>query len=379
MKKGPVPFPSSSQGFAGGNESHYGMHMKKILITGGCGFIGSNLALALRHDGKSVVCFDNLSRRGSELLCKRVQANGCRFIKGDIRRKQDLAALKGKYDLMIECSAEPSVLAGSKGADAWFMVENNLIGSLNCFEFCRERQIPIIFLSTSRVYPYDAINRCLYRELPTRYELGRAMKGISKKGVGINFPLGGYRSLYGATKFASEHILREYSYQYDLPAIINRCGVIAGPWQLGKVDQGVFTYWMASHYYKRALRYIGFGGKGKQVRDLLHIDDLISLVRKQMRRIGDYRGEVFNAGGGRFSNLSLLETTKLCQEITGNKVPIGREPGNRPADVIWFITGSDPTEKEFNWKPKKGAKETLADIYSWIRVHHKEFKSILIG
>lgn len=355
------------------------MRMKKILITGGCGFIGSNLAVALRRAGCLVVCFDNLSRRGSELLCERVQAKGCRFIKGDIRNKEDLARLGKKFDLMIECSAEPSVLAGSKGSDAWFMVENNLVGSVNCFEFCRKNRLPVIFLSTSRVYPYSAINNLKFRELAARYEYAGKAGGISERGVSVSFPLDGYRSLYGATKLASEYILQEYSRQYDIPSIINRLGVIAGPWQLGKVDQGVFTYWMASHYFKKDLQYIGFGGKGKQVRDLLHIDDLTALIIKQMRRIKNYRGKVFNAGGGRFSSLSLLETTELCRKITGNKVRIGRCLDDRPADVMWFITDNGITENEFNWKPLKKPVEILSDIHHWLDKNSKTFKRVLRG
>lgn len=349
----------------------------KILITGGCGFIGSNLAVALKQDGHSVTCFDNLSRRGSEILRDRIREFGCRFVKGDIRKKADLARLKGGFDLMIECSAEPSVLVGSKGSDAWFMIENNLIGSVNCFEFCRERSVPVIFLSTSRVYPYNAINNRAFRGLSTRYEYAGRSGGISRKGVSTDFPLSGYRSLYGATKLASEFILQEYSYQYGIPAIINRCGVIAGPWQLGKVDQGVFTYWMANHYFKKPLRYIGFGGKGKQVRDLLHVDDFVALVKKQIKRIKKYKGDVFNVGGSRFSSLSLSETTALCRKITGNSVPMGQDLRNRPADVIWFITDNGITEKEFGWKPKKKPEEILTDIHSWLRGHDKEFKGIL--
>jgi CDP-paratose 2-epimerase len=351
----------------------------KILITGGCGFIGSNLAAALKEDGHSITCFDNLSRRGSEILRERIREYGCRFVKGDIRNKKDLARLAGNFDLMIECSAEPSVLVGSKGRDAWFMVENNLVGSVNCFEFCRENSVPVIFLSTSRVYPYNAINSSKFRELPKRYEYAGKSDGISKKGVSTNLPLKGYRSLYGATKLASEFILQEYSYQYGIPAIINRCGVVAGPWQLGKADQGVFTYWMASHYFKKPLRYIGFGGKGKQVRDLVHIDDLAALIRKQIKCIKKYKGDVFNVGGSRFSSLSLAETTELCRMITGNIIPVGRDLRDRPADVRWFITDNGTTEREFGWRPRKRPEVILTDIYCWLLEHGGKFKKTLVG
>ncbi len=107
-----------------------------------------------------------------------------------------------------------------------------------------------------------------------------------------------------------------------MPAVIDRCGVIAGPWQMGKVDQGVFTHWMLAHHFGNPLSYIGFGGKGKQVRDLLHVEDLVDLVERQLLAPAEWDGRTVNVGGGRECSLSLLETTAICRELTGNEVPI---------------------------------------------------------
>jgi CDP-paratose 2-epimerase len=257
------------------------------------------------------------------------------------------------------------------------MINNNLMGSINCFEFCRKRNIPIIFLSTSRVYPYDKINDLEFLEKETRFEYNDSQRGVSRKGISKGFTLDGFRSLYGATKLSSEFILREYSRNYSLPSIINRCGVIAGPWQLGKVDQGVFTFWIANHYFKKDLRYIGFGGKGKQVRDLLHIDDLIKLIQKQINVIQNYRGEIFNVGGSTYSSLSLLETTELCGKITGNKIDVSPDFQDRPGDVIWFITDNEQTEEVFNWKPTKKPEEILKDIFVWLNSNEKLFTKLM--
>ncbi len=341
--------------------------MATILITGGCGFIGSNLAMAFRAQGDRVIAFDNLSRSGSEILRDRIQTAGVEFVQGDIRNPEDLDALVGPIDRMIECSAEPSVLVGMNGEDASFMVQNNLVGSLHCFEYARKHEIPVIFLSTSRVYPYDGLNAQPYSEAPTRMVPDGTSTGFGPEGVGIDFPLSGPRSLYGATKLASEIMLQEYSHQYQLPAIINRCGVVAGPWQLGKQDQGVFTHWLVSHELKRPLSYIGFGGHGKQVRDLLHIDDLVELILMQSRQIADFRGEIFPAGGSTFSNLSLLETTDLCRKITGNEIPMGAVAETRPADVIWFVTNNQPTTDRFGWHPTRTAETILRDIHGWLK------------
>jgi CDP-paratose 2-epimerase len=277
---------------------------------------------------------------------------------------------------MIECSAEPSVLAGSKGSDAYYLVNNNLMGAINCFEFCRVSQLPIIFLSTSRVYPYDKLDALTYREEETRFEIEEQQEYVSRHGVSVDFPLNGTRSLYGATKLSAEYLLKEYSMNYNIPSIINRFGVIAGPWQLGKVDQGVFTYWLAHHYFKRDLKYIGYGGKGKQVRDLLHIDDVADLINLQIKRISGYRGEIFNAGGSSFSSLSLLETTSLCQEITGHEVNIYPEPANRHADMIWFKSDNNLTEKEFQWTPRRDPATILNDVFHWLRNNESAFSKI---
>ena len=104
--------------------------------------------------------------------------------------------------------------------------------------------------------------------------------------------------------------------------MIDRCGVIAGPWQMGKVDQGVFTHWMLAHHFGNPLTYIGFGGEGKQVRDLLHVEDLVDLVERQLLDPEAWDGRTVNVGGGRECSLSLRETTEICRELTGNEVPI---------------------------------------------------------
>jgi CDP-paratose 2-epimerase len=352
--------------------------MKRLLITGGCGFVGSNLAVVLADAGHDVVCFDNLSRRGSEILLARVLEHGCRFVHGDIRNAEDFEKLRDDFDVLVECSAEPSVLVGSEGRDARYMINNNLAGSINCFEFARMRGSAVLFFSSSRIYPYSRINSLSFEELETRFEYAGDAPGVGHDGISVDMPLGGYRSLYGATKLSAEYILQEYAANYGVPAIIDRCGVIAGPWQLGKVDQGVFTYWLAAHYFGRDLKYIGFGGKGKQVRDLLHIDDLADLVKLQIDAIGDHRGTIFNAGGSRTANLSLAETTAICRELTGNAPAIAPDPNDRPADVIWYITDNRGIET-FGWQPRRDGAQVLADTYTWLHEHESLFKSVLGG
>ncbi len=350
--------------------------MKRVLITGGCGFIGSNIAVRFADLGCEVTCFDNLSRLGSRHIRGRVEAAGCVFVRGDVRHSNDLAGLSGRFDLVVDASAEPSVTVGLQGSDARFVVDNNLVGSLNCFEFARDRGSPVIFLSTSRVYPYDVINSCRYRETESRYEFLGPCQGVTERGVSKLMPMTGARSLYGATKLASEIILQEYSAQYGLPAIIDRCGVIAGPWQMGKVDQGVFTHWLVSHYFGRPLAYFGFGGTGKQVRDVLHVEDLVDLIEIQFRQIGQFHGEVFDVGGGAARSLSLLEATALCREITGRELAVGVVAETRAADMIWYVTDASEAESRFGWKPRRTSEQILRDTHKWLIENEASFREV---
>src|SRR3989338_5516745 len=298
---------------------------KTILITGGAGFIGSSLALSLRrkYPSLNVIALDNLKRRGSELNLPRLKEAGIRFVHGDIRNPEDLR-LDDEIGLMIEASAEPSVLAGF-GDNPEYIIRTNLSGTINCLELCRRKKADIIFLSTSRVYPYNAINRLKTTETDTRLvwadRQSEEVFGWSPEGIGENFLLYGPKTLYGATKLASEFLLQEYIANYGIKGVINRLGVVAGPWQFGKVDQGVFTLWMLAHYFRKDnLKYIGFGGEGKQVRDLLHIEDLFNLVDFELKNMDKVNGRIYNVGCGKDISLSLLETTKICQEITGKNL-----------------------------------------------------------
>src|SRR5256884_8339624 len=145
-----------------------------------------------------------------------------------------------------------------------------------------------------------ARRRLALEESDTRFELAaeQPLPGASPAGIAEEFPLRGARTLYGSTKLAAELLIEEYRDAYGLRAVIDRCGVIAGPWQMGKVDQGVFTYWMLAHHFRRPLRYIGFGGHGQQGRDLLHVDDLLDLLDEPLAAPPPRAGVRGNRGGG---------------------------------------------------------------------------------
>jgi CDP-paratose 2-epimerase len=327
----------------------------RLTVTGGAGFVGSNVAcgLALRHPDWEVTALDSLKRRGSELTLQRLREAGVAFVHGDVRQPGDLEDV-GRFDALLECSAEPSVMAGLDGGRD-FVVHTNLLGAYHCFEAAARQNAHVIFLSTSRVYPISGLSALELREGETRFEL-------DGEGIDESFPLAGARTLYGATKLAAELLLAEY----DMPWVVNRCGVIAGPWQMGKVDQGVFTHWALSHRFGRPLAYIGFGGTGKQVRDLMHVDDLTDLIEEQLLAPGAWAGATYNVGGGRTGSLSLLETTALCRELSGRELAVGSAVETRPGDVPYYVSDCSALFARTDWRPRRDPRTILADIFAWI-------------
>lgn len=354
------------------------MKYKNILVTGGAGFVGSNICIKLKQEfsGIRVTALDNLVRRGSELNLPRLKNHGVDFIHADVRNREDLQF--SSIDFIIECSAEPSVMAGVTSTPE-YLINTNLVGALNCFELARRNYSDIVFLSTSRVYPVENLNSLLFTEDKTRFSLAKkqSINGSSENGVTEEFPLSGIRTLYGATKLAAELVVIEYINNYGIKGIINRCGLITGPWQMGKIDQGVIVLWIAKHIYKKPLSYIGFGGSGKQVRDVLDIDDLFDLLKIQLKDIKKYSGEIFNVGGGKKNSLSLLELTDYCRKISGNEIAIKRSREERPGDIRIYISDNSKITNLCGWYPKRSTKTTLEHIYKWIKENKDMLEPIL--
>jgi CDP-paratose 2-epimerase len=349
----------------------------RILVTGGAGFVGANLCLALASRGAEVVALDSLKRRGSELNLARLREAGVAFVHGDVRERGDLLGLE-PVEAIVECSAEPSVLAGM-GGGADFVVQTNLVGAHNCLELARRDGAQFVFLSTSRVYPVAPLMQLALDEGETRFELAasQGVAGASEHGIAEDFPLGGARTLYGATKLAAELLIAEYADSFGVRAVIDRCGVIAGPWQMGKVDQGVFTHWLLAHRLGRPLTYIGYGGTGKQVRDLLHVADLCELILEQLADPSGWDGATVNVGGGVAGSLSLLETTALCRELTGASVPIEPVLEARPGDVPLYASDCRALFARTDWRPTRGPRTVLEDTLAWIEANERAVMAAL--
>jgi CDP-paratose 2-epimerase len=351
----------------------------KILVTGGAGFVGSHLALAMKRDiaQADVVAFDNLRRRGSELGLPRLRSGGVQFTHGDVRNRADLDEV-GPFDLLVECSAEPSVHAGYAGSPS-YVLDTNLAGTLHCLEAARRHRAGVIFLSTSRVYPMDALRALPLERRNDRLALDEGARGPgwSARGISTEFPLNGPRTMYGATKLAAEHFIEEYRAMYGLRTVINRCGVIAGPWQMGKVDQGFLVLWAARHLFGGRLAYTGFGGHGLQVRDVLHVDDLSELIVQQAREIERFDGGLFNVGGGPERSVSLAELTRLCEARTRGRQEIGAIAETSAADVPYYVTDNAHVTATCGWRPQLGVEQVLDDVLRWLRDERSVLEPIL--
>jgi CDP-paratose 2-epimerase len=277
----------------------------------------------------------------------------------------------------VECSAEPSVVAGYQGG-ARYVQDTNLMGTLNCLDLVARDHADLIFLSTSRIYPIAAIN-AMCVERGGRFEIDPALApgGASERGISDAFPLNGARTLYGATKLASELMIEEYAAMHGFKQTIFRCGVIAGPWQMGKTDQGFVLLWLARHRWRSPLSYIGFGGEGKQVRDVLHVEDLCDLVMNALGHMDRVNGKVYNAGGGKSNALSLRECTDICATLTGEKLAIGSDPNDRPGDIKLYITDNTRITADTGWQPQRDLPRVFGDSFAWLRQHEEQLRVII--
>ncbi len=337
----------------------------KILVTGAAGFAGSNICQSILEHLRDVeiFAFDNLSRSGSEMNVKLVEELGVRLIRGDARVQSDLNSMP-KVDWVIDCAANPSVLAGLDGqVSSRQLMEHNLIGTINLLEYCKMHGAGLILLSTSRVYSARELAHLPVQIKHDAFELeeDQPSKGFSSEGISENFPTISPISLYGASKLASETLILEYGNSFDFPVWINRCGVMAGAGQFGKAEQGIFSYWVHSFREKKPLKYIGFGGKGHQVRDALHPKDLVSLLVKQMTKPHRDAPKIINLGGGPENSISLKQLTSWCEECFGvNEILASGE--ERPMDAPWIVMDSSEAREVWGWSPQTTLKEILEEI-----------------
>ncbi|MCX6921941.1 MAG: NAD-dependent epimerase/dehydratase family protein [Verrucomicrobia bacterium] len=356
----------------------------RVLITGICGFVGSALARGLREGWPDweIVGLDSLVRAGSEINRRALREFGVKLYHGDIRSPSDLEAVP-RCDWIIEAAANPSVLAGVDGkTSSRQLIEHNLVGTINVLELLKQWRCGFTLLSTSRVYSIRALASIPVEVRGDHYvpcaEAPRStparIPAFSPKGIAEDFSTEPPLSLYGTSKRAAELLACEYAESFDLPVSILRCGVLAGAGQFGKIDQGIFSYWIHSWRGKNPLKYIGFNGSGHQVRDCLHARDLVPLVVRQIESPSPEAPRVLNVSGGLSQSASLRQLSDWCARRFGPQ-SIAAEPKNRPFDIPWLVLDSTRVTEVWGWRPQT----TLEAIWVEIAEHAEKNPTWLDG
>ena len=338
------------------------MKSKSILVTGGCGFVGTNLSIYLKRELKnfSIYSVDNLKKSYSKFNLKILKKNRIINYKIDISSKKFLK-IKKKFSFIIDCSADPAVENSRK--DSKNVFNNNLKTTLNILEKSKKDKSNIIFISSSRIYPLTESNKKFRLKNNSWFNEKTNTNGI--------------KTLYGFTKYASELLIKEYSYIFNIKYIINRSGIITGPLQFGKVEQGLISLWLWRHLNNLKLDYIGYGGKGSQVRDILYVKDFSLLIKKQILAFSKINNQLFCIGGGKNNSLSLKQLTKKCEKITKNKLKIINKKKTSIFDIPYYVTDNSKIKKYYHWKPVKNIDQIIKDVYNWLNNNYfirKHFK-----
>jgi CDP-paratose 2-epimerase len=337
---------------------------EKILITGGAGFIGSNLASHFLSQGKKVIVFDNLSRRGSakNLFWLEQQKGDLEVIVKDIRNLAALAHAIAKADAIFHLAAQTAVTTSLRNPKEDF--EINAQGTLNVLEAVRaeKRKIPVVFSSTNKVY--GTLPGLSVVRNSSRYEFSNLRLRVSESQP-VDF-----HSPYGCSKGVADQYVCDYHRFYGLPTVVFRQSCIYGPRQFGVEDQG----WVA-HFVLSAIlgKPITIYGDGYQVRDLLYIDDLISAFDNALAKIDKVSGEVYNIGGGPKNTISVwTEFSKLLGKINGDLPKITYEK-ERPGDQRVYISDISKAKRDLGWQPKVPVKEGIKRLILWVSQNRELF------
>jgi CDP-paratose 2-epimerase len=340
---------------------------KQAVVFGGAGFIGSNLSKNLLDDGYQVVIFDSLARRGSELnlaWLKQLQCAGrIEFIHGDIRDSRAVAAAAQQADEIYHLAAQVAVTTSVENPRADFEV--NALGTLNVLEAARQsgRNPAIVFTSTNKVY--GGLEDVGTVERETRYEFRDLSMGVPE-----SRPLD-FHSPYGCSKGAADQYVRDYHRIYGLRTVVFRMSCIYGPRQFGNEDQGWVAHFIIAAQTGRPLTIYG---NGKQVRDLLFVDDLVRAFRTATAKIDTTAGEVFNIGGGSTNALSVWHEFARCLEaLKGQEIPV-RFDSWRPGDQPCYVSDIRKAERVMGWRPTVDKESGIGRLWEWVAANPQLFQ-----
>jgi CDP-paratose 2-epimerase len=345
---------------------------KRILVTGGAGFVGSNLVDGLLRDGHRVAVFDALSRRGTEhnLSWLRAQHRDgrLRFVHGDVRDFPALQAAASEAEVIYHLAGQVAVTTSVE--DPRTDYEVNAIGTFNVLEAARlsGRNPAVVFTSTNKVY--GGMEDVAVVERATRYEYRDLPYGIPE-----SQPLD-FHSPYGCSKGAADQYVRDYARIYHLPTVVFRMSCIYGPRQFGNEDQG----WLA-HFMIAALsgKPITVYGDGKQVRDVLFVDDLVRAFRLAVEKIDVAAGEVFNIGGGPSNTLSVWqEFRESLADLRGVKTRVRRREW-RPGDQPCYVSDIRKAQRLLGWQPQVDKETGIRRLWQWVSAHQNLFADLERG
>jgi len=334
--------------------------MSKTLITGGCGFIGSNLAHSLCVKGNEVVLFDNLSRKGSEKNMSWLlgtHKNNLQFIRGDIRDINSLEDTVNMHDYKSVYHTAAQVAVTTSVVDPRKDFEINALGTFNVLEAIRKSNSDpaVIFTSTNKVY--GGMEDVKIGENDEKYEYQDYPNGIDETYC-LDF-----HSPYGCSKGAADQYVRDYATIYEMKTVVLRMSCQYGIRQFGNEDQGWVVHFIIASVFGKD---INIYGDGKQVRDILFIDDLVSVFEKVTENIDDLKGQTFNIGGGKENVISLLELVSYLEEIKGEKINIKFDEW-RPGDQPVFVTNISKAQSFLNWSPSISKREGIKKLYNWVK------------
>jgi len=332
-----------------------------VLITGGAGFIGSNAAEYYLRQGARVTVFDNFTRAGSKKNLTWLQglSGDLHVINGDIRHFSQIRGIAKEMkaaDLVLHLAAQVAVTTSVINPKEDF--EINVLGTIEVLEAMRKSasKAKLIYASTNKVYGHMETVRI--KELKTRYAYSDLPHGIAEE-----FPLDFY-SPYGCSKGSADQYIHDYSRIYDLDTVVFRQSCIYGPRQFGVEDQGWVAWFMIAVYM---IKKITVYGDGKQVRDLLFIDDLVRAYDLAYRNKQKTKGNIYNIGGGYKNSLSIWSEFKpILERLFGRKIH-ARFAQARVGDQKIFISDNRKAQKDFGWQPQVSLTTGLGLIYEWIK------------
>lgn len=339
----------------------------KWLITGGAGFIGCNTASQLSENKDDLIIFDNLSRKGAKenLQWLKNQAE-FDFVAGDVRDYSALESVFGEHkdiDVVLHLAAQVAVTTSVQNPREDFEV--NALGTFNVLEAIRQSRSKPIMVNASTNKVYGNTEHVEILEKNGKYQYDSLSYGVPE-----TMPLD-FHSPYGCSKGAADQYVCDYARIYDLKVVNLRQSCIYGCRQFGVEDQG----WVAWFTIAAVLgKPITIFGDGKQVRDVLFVDDLVNCYKMAVGNIHKVSGESYNIGGGPDNQLSLLELLVLLQKHTGKKLDVGFDDW-RPGDQKVFICDIRKAERELRWKPRVGVEEGVQRLYRWV----EENKNLLRG